>query len=123
MIQNKRSSADDNLLAELFRKIDQTIRQEKLYTQSDLQRSKIITRFGIPRHKLNCLLITFANGQSFPQYINSIRLEEAYQMMCENHQMSIAEIAVKVGLSPANFRNQFKRVYGENPSVVRRRRR
>jgi len=122
MKQNKRSSEDKNLLAELFQKIDKTIRQERLYTQPDLQRNKIIRRFGIGRHKLNCLLVTFANGQSFPQYINSIRLEEAYQMIRENRQMNISEIADKVGLSPANFRNQFKRVYGKNPSEVRRHR-
>jgi len=113
-------SEDKNLLAEQFQVIDQTIRQERLYIQSDLHRGKIISRFGIGRHRLNSILVTFANGQSFPQYINSIRMEEAYRLLCEHPQMTISEIAYRVGLKPANFRNQFRRIYGKNPRDVRR---
>jgi len=103
----------------LFRKIDNAIRGERLYTNTYLQRQDIIDRFGISRHKLNDLLNSFTEGGSFPNYINSIRLEEAVTMLSEEPSMNISSIATAVGFTPTNFREQFKRQYGMTPAEFR----
>lgn len=59
---------------DLFKKINATIRKERLYADIDLMREDITRRFGIGRHRLNDLLSAYADGMSFPQYINAIRI-------------------------------------------------
>ncbi|MBQ9185066.1 MAG: AraC family transcriptional regulator [Bacteroidales bacterium] len=104
---------------ELFNRIDESIRGEKLYTSQSLQRQDIIDRFDISRKNLNDLLSAFANGQSFTAYINSIRLQDAVSMLREEPDLSIADIADRVGFSPATFREQFKRQFGMTPTEYR----
>ena len=104
---------------ELFKTIDNIIRRERLYTQVNLLREDIMHRFGIGRHHLNDQLNTFAEGMSFPQYINSIRMEVAYDLMTNHPEMTIAEIAQQVGFTPPNLRVQFKRCYGITPAEYR----
>ena len=104
---------------ELFKTIDTIIRKERLYAQANLMREDIMNRFGIGRHRLNDQLNTFADGMSFPQYINSIRMEVAYDLLTNNPQMSIADIAREVGFTAPNLREQFKRCYGITPAEYR----
>lgn len=104
---------------EEFEKIDKVIRRERLYANVDLMRADVMARFGISRHRLNYLLTKYAEGMSFPQYINAIRLEEAYDFITYHPEMSIAEVAAEVGLTPPNLRELFKRRYGITPSIYR----
>ncbi len=104
---------------ELFARIDGVIRSEKLYANKLLQRQDIIDRFGISRHALNDLFNNYANGQSFPGYINSIRLQEALFLLKNDPGMSITAIAEAVGFTPANLREQFKRRFGMTPAEYR----
>ena len=66
---------------ELFVTIDTAIRQERLYADVALQRQDVCDRFGINRHALNELLVQYAEGLSFPQYVNDIRLQEALRLL------------------------------------------
>jgi AraC-like DNA-binding protein len=100
----------------LFESIETTIRNEQLYAALNLMREDVMKRFGIGRHHLNDLLNTYADGMSFPQYINSIRLEEAVKLINKSPQTPIAVIAKKVGLTAPNFRELFKRKYGITPT-------
>ena len=104
---------------DLFKTIDAIIRSERLYAKSSLMREDITKRFGIGRHHLNDQLNAFADGMTFPQYINSIRMEVAYDLLTNRQEMSIAEIARQVGFTPPNLREQFKRCYGVTPAEYR----
>ena len=104
---------------ELFKTIDKVIRQEHLYRQVNLMREDIMQRFGIGRHHLNDQLNTFADGMSFPQYINSIRMEVAYNLLTNHPEMTIADVALEVGFTAPNLRQQFKRCYGVTPAEYR----
>ena len=107
---------------ELFVTIDTAIRQERLYADVALQRQDVCDRFGINRHALNELLVHYAEGLSFPQYVNDIRLQEALRLLHNENgeaEMTISEIASSVGFTPANLREQFKRVYGMTPAEYR----
>ena len=101
--------------SEVFAAIDAAIRGERLYTNTHLQRQDICDRFGISRHTLNDLLAKHADGLSFPQYINGIRLKEAIRLLQDMPDMTVSDIAKAVGFTPSNLREQFKRQYGMTP--------
>ena len=103
----------------LFKTIDTTIRTERLYAQVGLMREDVMRRFGIGRHHLNNLLSAHTNGMTFPQYINAIRMEEAYHLLTRYPEMTIAEVARQVGFTAPNLREQFKRCYGITPAEYR----
>ena len=103
----------------LFCAIDASIRSERLYANVNLQRQDICDRFNINRHALNDLLATYAEGLSFPQYINNIRLEEALRPLRYEPSKNLTNIANEVGFTPANLREQFKKKYGITPADYR----
>lgn len=104
---------------ELFKTIDNIIRKEHLYAQVNLMREDIMKRFAIGRHHLNDQLNAFADGMSFPQYINSIRMEVAYDLLTNHPEMTITDVAREVGFTAPNLRLQFKRCYGVTPAEYR----
>lgn len=104
---------------DMFRLIDKAVRQERLYKNPDLTRQDIMRRFGLRRQHLNVILNTYAYGQGFPGYINTIRLHEAECLMKEKPDMTLTAIAEEVGLSLPNFRIQFRNRYGYNPTEYR----
>ena len=103
----------------LFQTLDRTIREERLYTNASLQRQDVLDRFSISRRTLNDLLAAYAGGQSFTAYINAMRLQDALNLLQDNPEMSLTDIAEKVGFSPATFRDQFKRQFGMTPTEYR----
>ncbi len=105
--------------AALFKHIDQTIRSEQLYRNVNLQRQDICERFNISRHMLNDILAEHTGGLSFPQYVNTIRLEETLRLLRDEPATTISAIATHVGFTPANLREQFKRKYGMTPVEYR----
>jgi len=102
-----------------FETIDTIIRRERLYSNANLQRQDICKRFGITRIMLNNMLSQHRGNASLPQYINSIRIEEAAKLLRNRPDLSLTAIAEKVGFSPANFRKQFTRSLGITPMEFR----
>ena len=82
-------------------------------------RDDVMKRFGISRHRLNDLLNAHAGGMTFPQYINAIRIEVAYELLTYHPEMTITEVAREVGFTAPNLREQFKRCYGITPAEYR----
>ena len=120
--QPEERKAETGADAELFKAIDTAIREERLYAYGGLQRQTICDRFGISRHVLNAVLAEHADGFSFPQYVNNIRLEETLRMLRDEPDKAITAIATEVGFTPANLREQFKRKYGMSPVEYRQNR-
>ncbi|MBR4827037.1 MAG: AraC family transcriptional regulator [Bacteroidales bacterium] len=104
---------------DIFRKIDKTIREERMYTNPNLQRQDILDRFGISRRTLSDIMSAYADGQSFTTYINAMRLQDAVHLLKEEPEMSLTDIAENVGFTPATFRDQFKRQFGMTPTEYR----
>ncbi len=104
---------------EKFSTIDATIRNERIYCNPNLQRQDICDRFNINRIMLNNMLQQHRGNASLPNYINSIRLEEAVRMLRESPEASITVIAKSVGFSPANLRKHFIRNFGMTPLEYR----
>ena len=114
-----RGEAGDGGEPSIFNNIDQTIRNEQLYKNLNLQRQDICDRFDISRHTLNDLLAEHTDGLSFPQYVNTIRLDEALRLLHDEPAKTVAAIAAEVGFTPSNLREQFKRKYGITPAEYR----
>ncbi len=104
---------------EMFDLIDRTIRQERIYANSNLQRQDICDRFNLSRITLNNMLQQHRGNPSFPQFINAMRMEEAVKLLRESPDLSISAIAQSVGFSPANFRKQFLHIFGMTPLEFR----
>ena len=113
------SQKQDGEKVSMFNSIDSVIRNERLYANIGLQRQDICDRFGISRHALNDLLAEHADGLSFPQYVNNIRLEEALRLLRKETSKTVTTIADDVGFTPANLREQFKKKYGVTPLEYR----
>ena len=105
--------------SELFELIDQTIRNERIYANISLMRSDVMRLFAISRHRLNELFTNYADGKSFPQYINELRINEAHELLVSHPEMPLVEIARRVGLTPPNLCRLFKQRYGIAPSQYR----
>ena len=124
MINEKTARASTLQAAEaesekLFREIDTAIRSERLYANPSLQRQDILDRWNLRRQTLNDLMSAYADGDSFPSYINKIRLDEAVEMLRESPNLAISDVAEAVGFTMANFRIQFKQRYGMTPVEFR----
>ena len=115
-VKSTRSDGPDE---SLFRQIDTAIREERLYASANLQRQDILDRWSLRRQTLNELLSAYAGGDSFPAYINTLRLEEAVHQLRENPEKTLLAIAESIGFTPANFRLQFKQRYGMSPQEYR----
>ncbi|MBQ9294805.1 MAG: AraC family transcriptional regulator [Bacteroidaceae bacterium] len=103
----------------LYKQIDTTIRNERLYADAFIGRQDICQRFGIRREMLNQLLADFAGAPSFPIYINSIRLSKACSLLKTEPAKTVNAIAEEVGLSPRNLRRLFILQYGITPTEYR----
>ena len=113
------SSLSESDQAALFHTIDTTIRTERIYANIALQRQDVCERFDIRRHALNDLLSAYAEGCSFTQYINAIRMEEAVKLLRDRPDLTLTAIAAAVGFTPANLREKFKRQFGMTPGEYR----
>lgn len=106
-------------MRELFQAIDSAIRSEKLYANASLQRQDILDRFNLRRQALNEVIAAFTDEDSFPSYINNIRLDEAVRLLRKERNLTITAIADAVGFSPANFRIAFKQRFAITPAEYR----
>ncbi len=112
LMQKKAEVAD-------FLRLDALVRQKDSFKDPLLDRSVICSRLGIERHALNQLMKDYAGGLSIPAYINRVRMEQACILLKESPDKSLADIASDVGMSPQNFRIQFKNIFGLTPTEYR----
>ena len=115
--QKAKDKPEDN--SKLYNRLLALVVDERLYADNMLNREMVTERLGVRRQVLNQLLNQYAEGKSFPQWLNDIRITEACRLLHDEPEMSIAEVAVTVGLSPKNMRHLFSTRYGISPSEYR----
>ena len=103
----------------LFERFTALVHEEQLFRNASLDRDAVCQRLDIERHTLNQLLNDYAGGLSLPAYLNSVRLDVAYDMLRNQPEKSVADIASAVGFTPQNLRLQFKKRYGLTPTEYR----
>ena len=96
---------------------------EKPYLNPRLKVEDVATRLGVPDRRLSQLIKTMS-GQSFNNFVNRYRIDEATRMMedPQNLDWKIDVIADRSGFSSRQqFRRIFEQVTGVNPGYYRSR--
>ena len=113
----KKSSLTESEIATYFSRINQLLRERKLYKSEALKLGDLADKLGVPEYLVS-QIINQKSGQSFRNYLNTFRIEEAQKMLQEpNQKFSIEGIASEVGFkSRTSFYNAFKKETGLTPS-------
>ncbi len=105
---------------DIIRKLDNLIEEKKIYLNPDLSLQSLSNLIGIESHHLS-KLVHEHKKMSFREYINNYRLVEAKDLLVNDLEKSILDIAFYTGFnSKTPFNTSFKKATGFNPSEYRK---
>lgn len=105
---------------ETIRRIDELMRDRKLYRDANLNLSRLARRAGIPARQISAA-INRATARNVSQYVNEQRIAEACRLLSDSDR-PVTEIMFAVGFqTKSNFNREFRRVTGVAPIVWRER--
>ena len=114
---NSKLNVEDLDDAQLFDYLSNVIRSEKLFLNQNFSRQLLIDRFHINERRIGA---AFSRCEGLPDFIRDLRLEYACQMMTDNPEMSISDVATASGFSNLTvFGRDFKRKYEVTPTYFR----
>lgn len=112
--RHKLSESDNQFLAKIVGIVKDFSSNGEQITVEDIADKMFITRGHLNRR------IKSLSGVTTIQYVQRIRLEQAKQLLADDSDLTIAEIAFKSGFEdPANFSRVFKRTFNVSPSQFR----
>ncbi len=115
----KHSALDETLSSAIAEQIKATLNESQLYTDPDLDLSKLAERTGFSRNQLSQVLNDALNS-NFYNFINTLRVEEAQRQLKSSPELTVLEIALNVGFnSKSSFYNAFKKTTGVTPTSYR----
>ncbi|MCC8186999.1 MAG: response regulator [Bacteroides sp.] len=106
------SSLDEQLIAKAIKLVEENI------DNPDFTVEELSSAVGMTRGHLYKKLILIT-GKSPVEFIRVLLIKRGRQLL-EKSQLSVAEIAYQVGLSPKQFTKHFKDAYGELPSAYKK---
>ena len=121
-IEQLKAEPEDVLTAEqqLFRRIcDLMESSHRIYTDADLDRSRLAQLLGTNEHYVTDAISACTNGKSVNGFLNEYRLRYATHLLATTKD-SIALIAVLSGFSRSSFFRAFSDAYGMSPSDYRK---
>ena len=93
------------------------IEDKKLYLNKNLNRQGATELLGKSSYEIDKMLSEIAPGLSFPEYIKSLRIRYALELMARNPDIPIAELADRSGFyTIRTFQRSFLAVTGNTPS-------
>jgi AraC-like DNA-binding protein len=102
-----KSSLSDS--SDLFKKVKGVVSNEKMYLDLDLKLNTVAEKLGLSIHHISQAINQNAK-MSFPDFINSFRIEEAKKKLLEPQPETIFAIYIDVGFnSKAAFYTAFKK--------------
>ena len=102
---------------QLFDYLSDIIRREELFLNPNFSRQLLIDRFHINERRIGA---AFSCCEGLPDFIRDLRLEYACQMLTDNPEMSISDVATASGFSNLTvFGRDFKRKYEVTPTYFR----
>ncbi len=103
--------------AQIFDYLSDIIRREELFLNPNFSRQLLIDRFHINERRIGA---AFSCCEGLPDFIRDLRLEYACQMLTDNPEMSISDVATASGFSNLTvFGRDFKRKYEVTPTYFR----
>ncbi|MBD2701914.1 helix-turn-helix domain-containing protein [Spirosoma sp. BT702] len=118
----RHSGLSSHLANRFARQLQEIMITEKLYHDNELRLDTVAERINISRHHLSQVL-NEQLGMNFFEYVNSLRVEEARELLRQfpRQQLNIIEVAYQVGFNnKVSFNKAFKNVTGLTPSEFRR---
>ena len=119
VIEKELDGRNDNVQGptEQLYRIREYIREH--YADQQLSVTSVAEHFGMPIARLSKHFAETA-GSGVLQFIHKVRIEKASELLLEDNDLSIAEIASRIGYSSAvTFQRAFKARYGMPPGEFR----
>ncbi|SIQ20963.1 helix-turn-helix domain-containing protein [Maribacter ulvicola] len=119
----KRKYANSSLVdsSNLFYKINSLVKDEQLYLESEIKINSLAEKLNKSVHHIS-QAINQNTGKSFPDFINSFRIQEAKKKLLQPKPDTIFTILLEVGFnSKAAFYSAFKKNTQQTPSQFLRR--
>ena len=108
-------SMPDEAPAELMVRINQAMKTQKLYQNSDLKVTDLAAAIGTNRRSVSDC-INSQKGCTFSQFVNIYRVDHAKRVMLQNPDKKIADIYLESGFAnEGSFFRTFKAVTGMTP--------
>jgi len=102
------------------RRADQIMASELLFLDPALTISRLARAAATNRSYISCY-IRKNKGCNFREYVNSMRVRHAYELLRSEKRDSLSDIALDCGFSNLRTMNRsYKAVYGKLPSQERR---
>ena len=114
------SSLTDKKSLELFRTLERTMREEKIYKDNFITKDKVAELLGTNRTYLSRIINEQAK-LSFTHYVNRFRIEEAIRLLSDPaNDTPLKAISADLGFnSISTFYNLFQSAVGMTPSQYR----
>lgn len=115
------SSLSEEKSDKLFRVLERTMREKKIYKDNMLTKEKVADLLGTNRTYLS-RIINEQSNLSFTHYINSFRIEEAVRLLSDpDNDTPLKAISAELGFnSISTFYSLFQSSIGMTPSQYRR---
>jgi AraC-like DNA-binding protein len=116
------SSLTPSAAYELAAQLDKLMAEHHIYRRNDLSLDALSQLLGTSKHSLSQIL-NEQKGQSFFDYVNFLRIEEAKQLLISSSkaELQIQDVAFMVGFNnKVTFNNTFKKLTGTTPSAWRK---
>ncbi|GAB4004413.1 hypothetical protein GCM10028808_02100 [Spirosoma migulaei] len=121
-VRYRHSGLPAHVARQFAQQLQGLMRTEQLYHDNELRLETVADRLNISRHHLSQVL-NEQLGMSFFEYINSLRVNEARELLRQvpRQQLNIIEVAYQVGFNnKVSFNKAFKQATGQTPSEFRR---
>ena len=111
--------ADLTTEQQLYRRLCELMKQPDVYTDPNLDRSRLAQLLGTNEHYVTDAISTCADGKSVNSFLNEYRVRHAAHLLATTND-SVALIAELSGFSRSSFFRIFSETYGMSPSDYRR---
>ena len=101
--------------------ITKLIEENKLYLNKDISRAAVASMLGVPEQEIPKMLNAVKPGLGFPEYINSLRIRYALEIMALNPDITVTDLADRSGFyTKRTFQRAFQSATGKTPSEYAR---
>lgn len=116
--KNKSQAIDDSRFPEVKEKLNQLMESNQLFLDPSLNIGQLAKKSGYPEYLVS-QVINHIYLQSFREYINSLRVSHAQNLLVKNNS-TVLDVAYECGFtSKSTFNSSFKRITGKTPSQFR----
>ncbi len=120
--ESKRQILPDQKVSEIKMRLDELMKNEAPYLDSELNLIKLAQLLDITSHQLS-YVINKGYNENFFQFINRYRVEKAKDMLADskNEKLSILGVAFESGFSSkTSFNTTFKKMTNQTPSEFKK---